>query len=119
MASMVNKKVSGLSGDGAVIYADVKCEGKTKRILWKIFEIQDAMIQPSFLNFKNADKNYPNVLAQNDIPGMSYRSGPQKWIDNTMMQLWMGKTCTSTKLPPGEKTYCSWTTMLLKRFSKQ
>ena len=42
-----------------------------------------------FLIFKNKDSNYPIRGVPDDVPGVSYKTGPKGWIDRRVMNVWL------------------------------
>lgn len=43
------------------------------------------MVQPPFMIFQNKDRNYPTHGVNDDVPSVSYRTGPKDWISRRTM----------------------------------
>lgn len=57
---------------------------------------------PMFL-FKNADKNYPIRGRPDNIPGVTYRTGPEAWMDRGVVLEWVQENRVLTSLSNEKK----------------
>lgn len=98
-----DKKTLGFRGDDEVKYADVTSGGEGMTMLVRISGGALSMVEAPFMIFKNLDRSYPIRGLPDDVPGVSYRSGPKGWIDNTVMQQWAQEPRALEKLPQGRR----------------
>ena len=82
--NMDNHKTLGFRGSNKVNYADVVagCDGHT--MVLRLRGGIDAKLMHPFLIFKNRDRNCPMVNLPDNIDGVSYRTQPHAWMDNTV-----------------------------------
>ena len=87
--NMDNQKTLAFRGSASVNYPDVVggCDGFTM-VLRLRGGIDGKLMQP-FLIFKNRDKNYPMMNLADNIDGVSYRTQPRAWMDNTVFEEWL------------------------------
>lgn len=52
--------------------------------------------------FKYQDRSYPIRGVPDDLPGVSYRTGPKGWIDKQVMVQWLRERRNICSLPNGE-----------------
>lgn len=51
----------------------------------------NARIMCSTLIFRNKSSNYPIKWLQDNVGGVAYRSSPTQFINNAIMQQWLGE----------------------------
>lgn len=89
MINMDDGKTLGFRGDQQVKYADVTSGGEGITMMVRISGGADARVENPFMIFKNKDCSYPIRGVTDNIPGVSYRTGPKGWIDKRVMRLWV------------------------------
>lgn len=87
--NMDNGKTLGFCGDEEVRYADVTSGGEGMTMLVRLSGGPCAKIEPPLMIFKNRDRNYPIRGTPDNVPGVSYRTGPKGWMDTTIMKDWL------------------------------
>lgn len=80
-----NGQTMGFAGDQEVKYADAISGVVGMTMVVRISGGRDARIEPPFMVFKNDRCPYPIRGLPDDIPGVSYRSGPGGWMYTTVM----------------------------------
>ena len=81
-----NGRTLGVRGDDDVKYADVVSGGEGMTMMVCISGGPSALIQAPMMIFTNKSRSYP-IMQQvpDNIPGVSYRSGPKGWNDKTVL----------------------------------
>ena len=78
---MDNGRALGFRGDISVKYTDVVAGGEAITMVVRISGGRRAIIEPPMLIFSNENRNYPIRDLDDNIPGVSYRTGPKGgWI---------------------------------------
>lgn len=85
IVNMDNGKTLGFRGDDNVKYADVVSGGVGMTMVVRIRGGRHAAIEPAFMIFQNANRNYPINGIPDDIPGVAYRTGPKGWMDKQVL----------------------------------
>ena len=87
--NMYNHKTLGFRGSNKVNYADVVggCDGFS--MVLRLKDGVDAKLMQPFLIFKNRDRSYPMMNLPVSIDGVSYRTQPRAWIDDTVFEEWL------------------------------
>ena len=75
--NMDNGRTLGFRGDVSVKYADVVAGGEAITMVVRISGGRRAIIEPPMLIFSNENRNYPIRGLDDNIPGVSYRTGPK------------------------------------------
>lgn len=60
---------------------------------------RNAGIEPPLSIFKNADRNYPICGVAENVPGVSYRTGPKGWTDQRPFAEWLRESRNIKPLP--------------------
>ena len=92
-------KTLGFRGDCEVKYADVTSGGEGMTMMVRITGGNLSLISNPFMIFKNKDSNYPIRGVSDDVPGVSYRTGPKGWITKRVMQEWVMDDRAMPRLP--------------------
>ena len=74
----------GFRGDSTVKYAKVVSGGESMTMVVRISGGQRATIEALMLIFSNENRSYPIWGLIDDIPKVSYRTGPKGWMDQTI-----------------------------------
>jgi DDE superfamily endonuclease len=80
-----NGRTLGFIGDEHVKYADVVSGGIVMTMFVRITGGKNAYIQPPFMILQNENCSYPMRNLPDNIPGVSYRTGPRGWMDRRVM----------------------------------
>lgn len=92
--NMDNKKTLGFRGDTTIRYHDVVSGGEGMTLVLKIRGGPCARIEPPMLIFQNQKSSYPIQKVPDDVPGVTYRSGPKGWMDQRLFRTWLrNKIC--------------------------
>lgn len=84
-----NGKTLGFRGDNKMRYAEVVSGGEGMTMMVRISGGRRAVIENTFMIFKNRDCNYPIRGVPDYITGVSYRTGPKRWIDRLVIVEWL------------------------------
>lgn len=98
-----NCRTLGFSGDVSVKYADVVSGGEGITMVVRLSGGRDSKIESPFMVFQNASRSYPIRGVADNVPGVSYRSGPKGWMDTAIMPQWLRERRAITALPHGRK----------------
>ena len=101
--NMDNAKTLGFVGDDNVKYADVASGGVAMTMVVRITGGPSASIQPPFMIFTNVDRNYPIRGVADNVPGVSYRTGPKGWMDRTVFGQYLQERRAIRRDPLGRK----------------
>ncbi len=93
-------------GEGNVSYADVASGGEDMTMVLRISGGVNAKLQPSFMVFKNRNRNYPIYGVPDNVPGVSYRTGQRACMDHVVFDQWLNEP------PAVDKDSCGRTTVL-------
>lgn len=63
-------------------YHDVTSGGQNFTLMVQISGGRRATLEPGFIVFQNAAKNYPIRGCPDNVTGVSYRTGPKGWMDS-------------------------------------
>ena len=96
---MDNGKTLGFRGDEHVKYADVTSGGESMTM---VVRLNVHNIERPFMIFKNRDRNYPMYGVPDEIPGVTYRTGPKGWMDRIVMAEYLGDQRNIRSLPNDE-----------------
>ena len=77
VVNMDNGRTLGFRGDDAVKYAEVVSSGDSMTMVVRISGGRRAIIESPMLIFTNANGSYPIRAIPDNIPGVSYRTGPK------------------------------------------
>jgi hypothetical protein len=76
-----NGRTLGFRGDTTVKYADVVSGGDSMTMVVRISGGRRSLIEAPMLIFTNGNGTYPIRGLDDNIPGVSYRTGPKGWMD--------------------------------------
>jgi hypothetical protein len=80
-----NGRTLGFIGDEHVKYADVVSGGIGMTMILRITGGKNAYIRPPFMIFQNSNCSYPMRNLPDNIPCVSYRTGPRGWMYRRFM----------------------------------
>ena len=80
-----NGKTLDFRGDENVKYADVASGGVGMTMVVRIRGGKFARLVPAFMIFQKESRNYPICAILEDVPGVTYRTGPKGWMDKQVM----------------------------------
>jgi hypothetical protein len=86
-----NGRTLGVRGDDDVKYADVVSGGEGMTMMVRITGGPSALIQAPMMIFTNKSRSYPIMQVPDNVPGVSYRSGPKGWNDKTVFPQWFSE----------------------------
>ena len=84
VVNLNNGRTLGFRGDTTVKYAEVVSGGESMTMVVRISGGRRSMIEAPMLIFTNENRSYPIRGLPDDIPGVTYRTGPKGWIDQTV-----------------------------------
>ena len=93
-----NGSTLGFYGDKEVKYGDVVSGGEGCTMMVRLTGGRNARIAAPFMVFKNGDCNYPIRGVPDNVPGVAYRTGPEGWMDTTVMPQWLSEPRAITAL---------------------
>ena len=64
---------------------------------------RDAIVEAPFMIFQNANRSYPIQRVPDNLPGVSYRSGPKGGMDRTVFPQYLSGKKVIRPLPHGRK----------------
>jgi hypothetical protein len=79
-----NGHTLGFRGDTSVTYAEVVSGGNSMTMVVRISRERRSMIEALMIIFINAHRNYPIRGLEDTIPGVTYRTGPKRWMDQSI-----------------------------------
>lgn len=92
MSNVDNGKTLGFIGYKEIRYADVTSGGEGITIIVRVTGEKNSRIPVPLFIFKNQDRNYPIRGVVENVPGVSYRTGPKGWVDQTMISEWLSES---------------------------
>lgn len=92
-------KTFGFRGEEEVRYMDVTSGGEGMTMMVRLTGGRDGRVANPFMIFKNQDRSYPIRGVADDVPGVSYRTGPKGWIDKQVMVQWLREKRHISALP--------------------
>lgn len=92
VVNVENGRTLGFIGDESVKYADVSSGGDSMTMVLRISGGRHARIEHPFMIFQNKDRNYPIRGVPDDVPGVSYRTGPKGWMDSRVFPQWLAES---------------------------
>ena len=98
-----NGRTLGFMGNEEIKYADVASGGEGMNMLVRISGGVEAKIENPLMVSKNQSRSYPIRCLPDNVPGVSYRSGPKGWMDTQVMHQWLQERRVITALPSGRK----------------
>jgi len=84
-----NGRTLSFIGCDKVRYADVSSGGEGMTMVVRVTWGRNASIEAPFIVFKNQKRNYPIRGVPDDVPGVSYRTGPRGWMDREVFVQWL------------------------------
>lgn len=84
-------------------YADVVSGDEVITIMVIVTGGRQALIEAPILVFQNAISSYPIRGVPDNVPRVSYLSGPKGWMDNRVFKEWMSEPRAIPLLPNGKK----------------
>jgi hypothetical protein len=81
IVNMDNGRTLGFWGNTTVKYADVISGGDSMTMVVRIFGGRRSLIEAPMLIFTNGNSTYPIQGLNDNIPRVSYRTGPKGWMD--------------------------------------
>jgi len=103
MVNMDDGKTLSVIGSQDVRYADVSSGGVGMTMVVRITGGRDASIQPPLMIFENNSRSYPIRCVADDVPGVSYRTGPKGWMDQQVFLQWLSEPRAIKKDTYGRK----------------
>jgi DDE superfamily endonuclease len=91
IVNMDDGKTLGFRGDEECKYMDTVSGGEGMTMVLRITGGPNAAIQPPMMIFQNDARSYPIRGVPDDVPGVSYRSGPKGWNDKVVFPQWLGE----------------------------
>lgn len=82
--NMDNGRTLGFRGDTSVKYADVVAGGEAMTMVVRISGGRRSSLEAPMIIFTNKNRNYPIRGVEDSIPGVSYRTGPKGWMDQSI-----------------------------------
>jgi hypothetical protein len=82
VVNLDNGHTLGFREDTSVTYA--KTGGDYKTMIVRISGGQRSMIEAPMLIFTNAHRSYPIRGLEDTILGVTYRTGPKRWMDQSI-----------------------------------
>ena len=79
--NMDNGRTIGFRGEECVQYADVVAGDEDMTMMVRLTGGRDARFETPMLVFKNSNCSYPIRGVPDDVPGVSYGSGKNGWMD--------------------------------------
>lgn len=101
--NMDDSKTLDWRGVLACKYHDVTSGGQNFTMMVNVSGGRRGTIEPCFLVFQNASCNYPTRKCPDDIPGVSYRTGPKGWMDRRVFNEMLQEPRFIRKDPHGRK----------------
>lgn len=87
MINMTDGRALGFQGDNEDKYANVASVGEAMKMTVLISGGDHSYLQMPFMIFNNKDRNHPIRGVPDNIPYVCYRTGPKKWIYQTLMEI--------------------------------
>ena len=84
VVNLDNGRTLGFRGDTTVKYAEVVSGGESMTMVVRISGGRRTTIEAPMIIFSNENRSYSIRDLIDDIPGVSYRTGPKGWMDQTM-----------------------------------
>ena len=84
VVNLNNGRTLGFWRDTTVKYAEVVSGGESMTMIVHISGGRCATIEALMIIFSNKNRSYPIWDLIDDIPGVSYRTGPKGWMDQTV-----------------------------------
>jgi hypothetical protein len=84
VVNLDNGHTLGFRGDTSVTYADVVSGGDSMTMVIRISGRGSSIIEAPMLIFTNAHRSYPIRGLKDTIPGVTYRTGPKGWMDQSI-----------------------------------
>lgn len=101
--NMDNGKTLTVRGHQEVKYADVSSGGVGMTMVVLISGGPASSIRPPMMIFQNENRSYPIRGLPDDVPGVSYRTGPKGWMDRTVLVQWLRERRAISSLPENQK----------------
>jgi hypothetical protein len=79
-----NGRTLGFRGDTTIKYADVVSGSDSMTMVVRISGGRRSLIEAPMLIFTNGNSTYPIQRLDDNIPGVSYRTGPKGWMDQAL-----------------------------------
>ena len=89
IVNMDDGKTLGFRGDEECKYMDTVSGGEGMTMVLRVTGGPSAAIQPPMLIFQNAARSYPIRNVPDDVPGVSYQTGPKGWNDKIVFPQWL------------------------------
>jgi hypothetical protein len=83
VVNLDNGHTLGVRGDTSVTYAEVVSGGDSMTMVVRISGGRRSMIEAPMLIFTNAHRSCPIRGLEDTIPGVTYRTGPKGWMDQS------------------------------------
>ncbi|KAG0620447.1 hypothetical protein M758_4G216500 [Ceratodon purpureus] len=80
-----NGKTLEFRGDTSVKYTDVVSGGESMTLVVRISGGRRSTIEAPMIIFTNENRSYPIRGLIDNVPGVTYRSGPKGWMDQSIM----------------------------------
>lgn len=101
LINLDNHRTLGRCDETDVKYADVVSGYDIMTIMIRISGWREAMIEAPFMVFQNCKRNHPIQALPDDIPGVSYRTGPKSWMDRAVFPQYLREKKVLRPLPQG------------------
>ena len=93
----------GFMGNEEFKHADVASGGEGMNTLERLSRGVEANIKNPVMLFKIQGESYPIRDVLDNVPSVSYRSGPKGWMDTQIMHQWLQERRVITAFPSGRK----------------
>jgi hypothetical protein len=84
VVNLDNGHTLGFRGDTSVTYAEVVSGRDSMTMVVRISGRRRSMIEAPMLIFTNAYRSYPIRGLEGTIPGVTYMTGPKRWMDQSI-----------------------------------
>lgn len=103
VVNMDNKKTLGFKGQEKVDYADVASGGEGMTLVFRLSGGVNSKLEAPFMIFMNKNKNYPIIGVPDNVPGVTYRTGPRGWMDRRVFLEWLEEPRAIDTHPDGQR----------------
>jgi hypothetical protein len=84
VVNLDNGHMLGFRGDTSITYAKVVSGGDSMTMVVRISRGRRSMIEAPMLIFTNVHRSYPIRELEDTIPGVTYKTGPKGWMDQSI-----------------------------------
>ena len=91
MINMDNGRTSDIHGEQVIKYVDVVFGGEVMTLVVRVTGGVRSKIKAPMVIFTNSNRNYPILGVANNIPRVTYQSGPKGSMDTTLFAEYFAK----------------------------